>query len=159
MSSNKIMLCRDINGDVHIISQSELIQRTSVYGVVERESGVLLVRDRTRSDEKWDLPGGGVESNEGLLDALKREIKEETDLDIASEPRKICEFIEYFYDIESQEGWESTRHFYKVTPSGTPRMDGNDDDVVEARHFKQPLSPNEVASVAREIARIAASVS
>lgn len=156
MSSNKMILCRDINDGVHIISQSELIQRTSVYGVVERESGVLLVRDRTRSDEKWDLPGGGVEPNEGLLDALKREIKEETDLDIASEPQKICEFTEYFYDVESEKGWESTRHFYKVAPSGTPHMDGNDDDVVEARHFKQPLSPNEVAPVAREIVRMTA---
>lgn len=158
MSSNKMILCRDINGDVHIISQSELIQRTSVYGVVERESGVLLVRDRTRSDEKWDLPGGGVESNEGLLDALKREIKEETDLDITSEPRKICEFIEYFYDIESQEGWESTRHFYKIITSGTPHIDGNDDDIVNTHFLKQPLSPDEVTSVAREIVRMAANI-
>lgn len=134
-----MILCRDINGDVHIVNRSELIQRTAVYGVVEDENGVLLVRDRTRNDEKWDLPGGGIDHGEELLDALRREVKEETDLDIAGEPRKICEFTEYFYDVESEKGWESTRHFYKVMPSGTPYMDGNNDDVVEARHFKQRL--------------------
>lgn len=155
MNNHKMILCRDINGDVHIVNRSELIQRTATYGVIEDENGILLVRDRTRSDEKWDLPGGGIDPNEELLDALKREIKEETDLDIAGEPQKICEFAEYFYDVESEKGWESTRYFYKVTSSGTPRMNGNNDDVVEARYFKRPLSSSEAAPVAREIVRMA----
>jgi len=150
-----MILCRDINGDIHIVNQAELIQRTSIYGVIEDERGILLVRDRTRTDEKWDLPGGGIDPDEDLLDALKREIKEETDLDIAGEPRKICEFTEYFYDVDSEKGWESTRHFYKVVPQGNPHLDGNGDDIVEARHFKQPLSLSEIAPVAREIVRMA----
>lgn len=156
MDNQKMILCRDINGDVHIVSQRKLIQRTAVYGVVEDESGILLVRDRTRSDNKWDLPGGGIDPGEELLDALRREVKEETDLDIVGDPQKICEFIEYFYDVESKKGWESTRHFYKVIPFGTPRMSGNDDDVAEVRHFNSPLSPCEVAPVAREIIRMTA---
>lgn len=154
MNTERI-LCRDINGDVHIVNRSELIGRTSVYGVMQDENSILLVRDRTRTDEKWDLPGGGIDLNEDLLEALKREIKEETELDIVGEPQKICEFVEYFYDVESEKGWESTRHFYKVAFIGTPHMTGNGNDVTEARYFKEPLSPNEIASVARKIIKLA----
>jgi len=157
MDNQKMILCRDINGDVHIVSSSELIQRKAVYGVIEYEDGILLVRDRTRSDEKWDLPGGGVEENETLSEALQREIKEETNLEIVGETQKICEFTEYFFDVESEKGWESIRHFYKVTTNGIPRMEGNKDDVVEVRRFELPLPQNETAPVAREITTIAAS--
>lgn len=31
---------------------------------------------------EWDFPGGHLKSNESLLDGLKREVKEETDLEI-----------------------------------------------------------------------------
>lgn len=151
----KKILCRDINGDVHIVSKTELIQRTSVYGVIKGDNGILLVRDRTRTDEKWDLPGGGIESHEEIVSALHREIKEETSLDIINEPRKICEFVEYFYDVDTQKGWESTRHFYKVATNGTPQMDGNEDDITAAQYFKAPFSPQDVAAVAREIIAMA----
>jgi len=155
MNTQKKYLCRDINGDVHIVDQSELIQRTSVYAVIQNESGILLVRDRTRSDEKWDLPGGGIDSDEDLIDALKREVDEETKLQVSEEPIKICEFTEYFCDVDTNKGWESTRHFYKVAASGTPQLDGNDDDIVEGRYFTAPFSPQEVAAVAREIITLA----
>lgn len=155
MNTQKKYLCRDINGEVHIVDQSELIQRTSVYAVIQNESGTLLVRDRTRIDEKWDLPGGGIDPGEELIDALKREVDEETKLQILADPVKICEFTEYFYDIDTNKGWESTRHFYKVAASGTPQLDGNDDDIIEGRFFTAPLSPLEVAPVAREIISLA----
>lgn len=158
-TTQKKYLCRDINGDVHIVDQSELVQRTSVYAVLQNESGVLLVRDRTRTDEKWDLPGGGVDPDEELVNALKREIDEETKLEITEEPIKICEFTEYFYDVDTNKGWESTRHFYKAAFSGTPQLDGNNDDIDEGRFFNAPFSPNEVAAVAREIISLSGSVS
>lgn len=148
--NTKNYLCRDINGNAHIVNQSELIQRSSVYAVIKSERGVLLVRDRT-SDEKWDLPGGGIEKGENLTNALKREVKEETGLKVINEPQKICEFTEYFYDIDSKKGWESHRFFFEVSSEGEPVLDGNNDDIVNARFFKEPLSPTEVAPVAREI--------
>lgn len=155
VNPQKKYLCRDINGDVHIVDQSELISRTSVYAVIQDDRGVLLVRDRTRSDEKWDLPGGGIDPDEELIDALRREVDEETKLQITEEPVKICEFTEYFYDVETEKGWESTRHFYKIQFDGVPQLDGNNDDIVEARHFTAPFSSLEVAAVAREVIGLA----
>lgn len=149
------VLCRDINGKAHIVAKTDLIKRTSTYGVIEGDKGVLLVRDRTAANDQWDLPGGGVDSGEKLLDALKREIKEETGLELIGSPTKICDFTEYFYDVESETGWESTRHFYRVGYKGDPIMDGNYDDIVDARHFKKPLLDDKVAPVAHMIINMA----
>ena len=143
-----MILCRDINGKAHIVAKTSLVKRTSAYSVIRSEKGILLVRDRTSSDKKWDLPGGGIEPKERLLDGLKREIKEETGLDVVGKPTKICKFTEYFYDIDSGQGWESTRHFYEVSHKGDPIMDGNYEDIVDARYFKFPLPEERVSAVA-----------
>ena len=143
-----MILCRDINGKAHIVAKTNLVKRTSAYGVIRSKKGILLVRDRTSYDKKWDLPGGGIEPKERLLDGLKREIKEETGLDVIGRPTKICKFTEYFYDIDSGQGWESTRHFYEVSHKGNPIMDGNYEDIVDARYFKFPLPEERVSAVA-----------
>ena len=143
-----MILCRDINGKAHVVAKTSLVKRTSAYGVIRSEKGILLVRDRTSSDKKWDLPGGGIDPGERLLDGLKREIKEETGLDVIGRPTKICKFTEYFYDIDSGQGWESTRHFYEVSHKGNPIMDGNYEDIVDARYFKFPLPEERVSAVA-----------
>jgi len=55
-------------------------QRVAAYAVILRDDQVLLCRlsRRISSEERWTLPGGGVEHGENPHDAVLREIVEET---------------------------------------------------------------------------------
>ena len=53
----------------------------SVSGVIPDDRGrVLLIR--RRDNQHWEPPGGVLELNESIHDGLRREIREETGLDI-----------------------------------------------------------------------------
>ena len=54
--------------------------RVAVKGLVRDQSGKLLfVQERSDS---WDLPGGGLEHGENIVEALTREFQEELGVDI-----------------------------------------------------------------------------
>ena len=58
----------------------------TVRGVIKNDDGEILIVKRhpkSKTDpEMWELPGGKVEKGEHFADALVREIKEETSLDV-----------------------------------------------------------------------------
>jgi ADP-ribose pyrophosphatase YjhB (NUDIX family) len=60
-----------MNYPVHIVS---------VSGLIENYEGKILML--LSPDRGWEIPGGQVEEGESLIDALKREVKEETGIDI-----------------------------------------------------------------------------
>jgi 8-oxo-dGTP pyrophosphatase MutT (NUDIX family) len=53
----------------------------AVTGVVLDDQGRLLLIHRTDND-RWALPGGGIEIGESVSDALVREVREETGIDV-----------------------------------------------------------------------------
>ena len=71
----------------------------TVRGVIKNSDGEILIVKRhpkSRTDpEMWELPGGKVEQGENFADALVREIKEETDLDV--EVGDFCEAFQNDY--------------------------------------------------------------
>lgn len=112
-----------------------------VQGILERDGRVLLAR-RAHEPRRghWDLPGGFVDETEDPLDALRREFREETGLEI--EPMELMRI-----DIEPYDN----RHVFSVT--WIVRGDGEPvaaDDVDELRWFARDELPGEMAFPGQE---------
>lgn len=57
--------------------------RVAAYGVVTHEGRVLLAMQRFPESGTWALPGGGVEYDESVEQAVVREFMEETGYEVA----------------------------------------------------------------------------
>ena len=55
--------------------------RIRVSAILRRHDRVLLCRHEKPGKEYWLLPGGGVNAGESLVDALRRELREEIGLE------------------------------------------------------------------------------
>jgi len=56
--------------------------RVRVAAIVVRDDALLLVQHEKAGRRYWLLPGGGVDYGETLAEALVREVREETGLDV-----------------------------------------------------------------------------
>lgn len=71
--------------------KERLIFRPSAYGIIINDGKILLVK--MKGNGKYFFPGGGIEKGELMEDGLRREIKEETGIDV--------EIIKFFCFKES----------------------------------------------------------
>ncbi len=71
--------------------------QVGVKALIQNIEGKYLVLARNfdtyqdiKRTDTWDIPGGRITVGTPLLDNLQREIKEETGLEMTSEPKLIC---------------------------------------------------------------------
>jgi 8-oxo-dGTP pyrophosphatase MutT (NUDIX family) len=74
--------CVTVHGKKKLVPRGDLHFRPGAYGFIFRENKMLFVKMRLNG--KYCLPGGGVDLGEPALDALRREVKEETGLDVTA---------------------------------------------------------------------------
>lgn len=68
-------------------------------GVVVRDGSILLIlRGQAPSKGRWSLPGGRLEWGETLVEAVRREVREETGLDV--EVGTLAGMVERIYPPE-----------------------------------------------------------
>lgn len=88
-------------------------KRIRAVSVVIDNNKVLLIHRRCKGKEYYVFPGGGVEKNESVQEAVLRELFEETTL--------IAEIDHLLYIHEYADG--SEQYFYLLkNPSGTPKL-------------------------------------
>ncbi|MDP9212089.1 MAG: NUDIX hydrolase, partial [bacterium] len=103
---------------------------------------LLLKRSKPFHGEdvlKWDIPGGRIDAGEELLDALKREVREETGLDVTS-----VDGIFHVQDILFNPKLHVVRITYVVRAAGEVRLS---DEHVEHRWTPKeelPLDPTDI---------------
>lgn len=89
------------------ISQSsdfpDAFYRVTVKGIYVKDGKILMTFDDSnsnRSDDPWELPGGGLDFDEEMHSALKREVEEEMGLEVTSVSEKPL----YVWPVKHGEG-------------------------------------------------------
>jgi 8-oxo-dGTP pyrophosphatase MutT (NUDIX family) len=90
-------------------------ERVIVY--VERKDGLLVFDHRDHPEARTQVPAGGVNEGEGLIEAVIREVREETGVLLDSEPTLLGTH-EHLDGL----GQPARSHFFRVdAPGGLPR--------------------------------------
>jgi ADP-ribose pyrophosphatase YjhB (NUDIX family) len=121
--------------------------------VVDAAGRLLLARRSSPVfDGYWDIPGGFLGEGEDPLDALRRELREETGLDI--EPEEFAGmYTDWYSEGGEGEGVVATLNLYWTARvvGGEPRPE---DEVSELRWFARDELPPAEQMAFRNVARV-----
>jgi len=79
---------------------SEIILRNAVRAIILRENEILMVF--LGKTQEYKFPGGGIEVNESIEEALKREVSEEIGYNVIKIVKKIGIITEYAIAMEDK---------------------------------------------------------
>ena len=112
-------------------------QRVAAYAVVLRDDRILLARlaPYLVEDERWTLPGGGIDFGEDPRDAVVREVHEETGLDVQVGERAWVDSVRRFASVSGTDTHAVRLVFEGWAPrdSPEPRVVEEDGSTVDAR--------------------------
>jgi len=101
----KEVICHDNQKNEFLVEVEKFRFRPSVYGLLIRDKKILL----SPQHDGYDFPGGGVNMDESLIEALQREFWEETGLTV--EVGGIVEAHSSFYKPSNRTGHIQDEHW------------------------------------------------
>lgn len=91
-----------------------------VYGILKNEQDEILISDECRNGYAFTkFPGGGLEFGEGIEACLKRELKEELDVDASVGS---LFYVNEFYQQSAFRNTDQLISFYYLVESWTPKQ-------------------------------------
>ena len=117
--------CITTDGRKKMVRRDELVLRPAAYGIIVNEGKVLLMK--MHHTGKHHPPGGGIGVGEKAEEALRREIREETGIEVEIE--RFARFEELFFYYDPSETAYHGLHFYYVCRPKTLEL--LDDALVE----------------------------
>ena len=105
----KSIVCKNAYGEEFFVTDGELETRVGVYALIEQDGKILF----TKQWGGYGIVGGGVDLSETLEDALMREVREETGLEVT--PGELFYYTTTFYkkDADSQ-AYQSHQFYFTV---------------------------------------------
>jgi len=139
--------CNTLFGEKKLLPAERLTFRPSAYAILRHEDRVLLLN--MRSTGKLFLPGGGSEVGEQLEEALHREVREETGLEIEI-GRYVAFKEDFFYYDPLDVAFHGLMFFYLCKPLtfDLATNDQIEDDEVETPRWVpiDQLRPEDIQS-------------
>ena len=109
-----------------------------IYGILIENNKILIVKEPFMGNLIYKFPGGGMEFGEGTIDCLKREFKEELNLDIEIEKHL---YTQYFFLVSALNKNEQIfMVYYKVKAKDIQQLENKESDNQELKWID--LSPN-----------------
>ncbi len=128
----KTIRCKNNFGGYIDIPIEKISFRPSVYGFIYNNEKILTLT--TKSTGKFWFPGGGINIGERLEDALKREIIEETGIEVSIE-KPVLVKENFFYYEPLDEAYHAFLFFYLCEPISLKLLP---DDMVNDLESTQP---------------------
>ena len=107
---------------------------------------ILLVKHKPEFESGfyWFVPGGTALENEQAIDALKREVNEETNIDIGS----ANELIYTIGHTNHKRKWHSDIYVYLIKDwSGDIKINDPDENIVELKWFDKEEAANVINDI------------
>lgn len=120
---NKLIKCRTIDGGIKEVSVDELSFRPSAYAVIIQNGKILLVPQF----DGYDFPGGGVDLGELMGDALVREVKEETGMEVKAGQVLLAEDAFFFHPFKKK-AFQTPLIYFLCEVTGGEISDGGFDE-------------------------------
>lgn len=101
--------------------------------LLDDQGRVLLVRNQVRGRSHWSLPKGACEEGEPLVQTLKREVREETGLEV--EMVDLAFVTEWF--VTGKQEWYLQFYFEARIIGGTLGVQADDEEVTQVKWVAQ----------------------
>jgi 8-oxo-dGTP pyrophosphatase MutT (NUDIX family) len=92
----KFLDCVTLTGQIRHVPVESLILRPAAYAILLRDRKLLLLK--MKATGKYHLPGGGIETGERVEETLRREVREETGLEIRVARLAFFDELFFYYD-------------------------------------------------------------